>query len=99
MNLDVAIRTSLRRYLSGETTLRAFEGWLMDATEELARNRPELQLRAAINLLIAEYTGGYMSEAELRERLEPFAPGWWQVGQSAATPDDTTITYGRPLKA
>lgn len=85
---EQAIRTRLRSYLSGDISLEAFEDWLIDATEgaDRANQREIIRLRAAINLQIAEYTGGFMNEVQLRERLETLAPNWIATDQQVDEP-------------
>lgn len=69
--LERAIRAQLVSYLAGESSLDEFKAWLVSATwnpgfaEEPRANR----LASRIRLALAEHSGGFSSDEELRHEL------------------------------
>lgn len=75
MNQDLLleIRTRLGRYLNGKSSLRQFREWFDVETWGLAAesDSPARQIAGEIELRLAEFTNGHLSEAELRALLQP----------------------------
>jgi len=74
-HLEHDIRVHLAGYLSGKTSLKQLEDWLVPATWDL---RPDPgcdaeQLSSRILLHIAEYDDGWLSEDALKDLLRPLA--------------------------
>lgn len=68
------IREALARYVSGEIHLVQFQEWFVPrAWEALAERSCASDLAADIELLLAEFTSGQLTEAELREALRSHA--------------------------
>lgn len=83
MGLDQEIREHLRHYLDGALSFEEFEDWFLDATWDLHRDSPDVpELVYTVERCIAEYTGDYRSEDELRETFEALAPSWAVGGQT-----------------
>lgn len=72
-SLELAIRQRLAEVLAGETPLQAFDAWLVPATWDVNRDRDPVafDLINEINLRLAEYTRGHLTESELRDQLRP----------------------------
>jgi hypothetical protein len=74
MNHDLLldIRTQLGRYLSGKSSLRQFRKWFDVETWGLAAesDSPARQIAGEIELRIAEFTNGHLSEDDLRTLLQ-----------------------------
>jgi hypothetical protein len=72
-NLLREIRTHLGRYLSGKSSLRQLREWFDVETWGLAAepDSPVRQLAGEIELRLAEFTNGHLSETELRALLQP----------------------------
>lgn len=70
------IQLHLSRYLSNATTLEEFRNWFDDETWGLAAepDSPTRQLAGEIELRIAEFTGGHLTEDDLRRLLMPLVP-------------------------
>jgi hypothetical protein len=81
------IRSRLAEWIDGRISLSAFEDWFVPATWNIHKeNDSEAEnLADEIELSLSEYSGGYLSIAELRESLEeltlPFS-----TGESSACP-------------
>ncbi len=75
------IRHKLRSYLDGKTTLHSFCEWFVPATWNLKEKTPTSvrNLVSMVELLMAEHTGGYGTEQDLRARLSE------RVGVETAT--------------
>jgi hypothetical protein len=75
MNHDLLldIRTQLGRYLSGKSSLLQFRKWFDGETWGLAAesDSPARQIAGEIELRLAEFTNGHLSETELRALLQP----------------------------
>jgi len=67
------LQTHLSRYLSNATTLEDFRDWFDDETWGLAAepDSPARQIAGEIELRIAEFTNGHLTEEELRAMLQP----------------------------
>jgi hypothetical protein len=76
MNRDLLpeIRAQLARYLSGKSSLQQFRRWFDVETWGVAaeRNSPVRQIAGEIELRLAEFTNGHMSESDLRSTLQAF---------------------------
>src|ERR1700674_2226168 len=69
--LDMSIREQLARYLNQEITLAGFQEWYVPFSWQADR-RSDLFLReliSDIDLRLAEYTSGHLSEEQLRSEL------------------------------
>lgn len=73
--LEHHIRECLLRYLSGDISLTEFEKWFASETwnVDIVGDERHAQLTHEIELLLAEYTNGHWTEAELREQLQRYA--------------------------
>jgi hypothetical protein len=71
-NLLREIRTHLGRYLSGKSSLRQFREWFDVETWGLAAepDSPARQVAGEIELRLAEFTNGHLTEDELRTLLQ-----------------------------
>lgn len=89
------IRESVARYLSDAMSLVDFQTWFVPrAWEILETESPAAPIASHIELLLAEYTNGDLSEDDLREALTPFGsvavldaasvPVSWYVATSAS---------------
>lgn len=65
------LRNQATSFLNGGTTLDAFDDWFAQASWNMhLDSEPEAQMLAAkIELLLAEYSSGHLSEPELRSAL------------------------------
>jgi hypothetical protein len=72
-NLLPEIRTRLGRYLSGKSSLDQFRKWFDVETWGLAAEPDSLvrQIAGEIELRMAEFTNGHLSETDLRALLQP----------------------------
>jgi hypothetical protein len=74
MNHDLLldIRTQLGRYLSGKSSLLQFREWFDVETWGLAAEpeSPARQLAGEIELRIAEFTSGHITEQDLHDLLQ-----------------------------
>jgi hypothetical protein len=69
------VKNKLRKYLNGQWTLREFTKWFVPATWDLEDSTPT-RLRNLVygaDLLLAEYTGGHLTEDALRSLLTDLA--------------------------
>ena len=66
------IRDHLRQYLSREITLDAFRDWFDAETWDIIDKCPAAtqQFAGEIELRVAEFTNGHLSETELRTMLQ-----------------------------
>jgi hypothetical protein len=74
--LDSEIRDYVARLLNGQMNLREFQEWFVPATWNIDQNPSNdsaRELAYSIELLLAEYTNGHLSEQELRSDLERLA--------------------------
>jgi hypothetical protein len=71
-NLLREIRTHLGRYLSGKSSLWQFREWFDVETWGLAAepDSPARQVAGEIELRLAEFTNGHLTEDELRTLLQ-----------------------------
>jgi len=74
ISLDRAIHDHLAAYLAGETSLDEFKDWLVGATWEIAPNDESTTAKLAIRIKhrLAEHSGGYVSDDELKQLLRPY---------------------------
>ncbi|MDT4953580.1 MAG: hypothetical protein QOJ02_1718 [Acidobacteriota bacterium] len=72
--LDIEIRNRLSRYLSSQISLRELQEWFVPATWDVDQspNQTARHLAYSIELRLAEYTSGHLSENELRHELLQF---------------------------
>lgn len=70
------VQDRLSRYLNNASTLDEFRDWFDDETWGLAAeaDSPLRQMAGEIELRIAEFTSGHLTEAELRSQLESLLP-------------------------
>ena len=92
--LEQEIRERLRDYLSGRVPFRAFEEWFVDATWDIHKSGSPagIALAFAIERLIAEYTGNYRTETQLKRALRRYAPKW-ETKRLPLQPG-ATLTFG-----
>jgi len=71
MSLATMIESRLRAYLSREASLQEFEDWFVPSTWDVRNRQGETvrQLAYAIELRLAEYTAGHLTESELQHEL------------------------------
>jgi hypothetical protein len=71
------IRSRLSEWLVGTTTLREFEDWFVPATWNMHRSGDKAaeDLVEDIEIILSEYSDGYLSRDEVRERLSTLAYG------------------------
>lgn len=65
------IRAWLARYLRSEISLREFQDWFVPATWDVdaAEDAATRELAADVDLRLAEFTNGHLTEQQLRSRL------------------------------
>ncbi len=70
------LQTHLSQYLNNATTLNDFRDWFDDETWGLAAepDSPVRRIAGEIELRIAEFTNGHLTEDELRGLLRPLVP-------------------------
>lgn len=70
-SLEQAIHERLADYLAGVRRLDDFKDWLVGATwnVEQSQEPAAIDLTYEIKLLLAEHSGGYLTEDELRTEL------------------------------
>lgn len=72
--MENQIRDHLVQYLAGEATLEEFERWFVPATWDVERVEPAATgIVYAIQLALAEYGRGHLTEASLRRHLKDLA--------------------------
>ena len=73
-SLEAAVREQLTQCLAGQSTIDEFTSWVVAATWNLDQTQPSPEIRFAneIKLALAEHSGGYRSDKELRESLVAF---------------------------
>lgn len=71
--IESAIVANLARYLADEVSLDDFKDWVVGATWDIeATDDPRaIDLTYEIKLLLAEQSGGFLSETALRWELQP----------------------------
>ena len=74
MIAESKIREKLGRFLSNEMSLDRFEDWLVEQSWNMHKDSSEAaqKLASAIELRLAEYSGGHLDEAALRDELRGF---------------------------
>jgi len=70
-SLDARIHEHIERYLGRSISLSEFEDWLVPATWDVRHSEDASagHVSAQILLHLAEHSDGWLSEAELRQRL------------------------------
>ena len=70
--LDIHIRQRISDYVSDRISLRDFQHWLVSSTWGIdpATDPAASDLTYKVELALAEYTSGHMTEAELRRELD-----------------------------
>ena len=65
------IRDRLARYLNGDLALHEFEEWFVPVawSIEQSRNANAIELAGEIELRLAEFSNGHLSEPELRSKM------------------------------
>jgi hypothetical protein len=98
-NSEVELRQKLIQYLNGELRLSEFEEWFVPKSWNFFENAsPSLQsLVADIELLLAEYSNGDWTEAELKRKIAPLATTYrlvycFDVGQNKK-PEPINLTF------
>jgi hypothetical protein len=68
------IREKLGRFLRGDLSLERFEDWLSQKSWNMHKDSSEAaqKLAAALELRLAEYSAGHLSDLTLRDELRPF---------------------------
>lgn len=71
--LEFEVHNKLVRYLAGDITLDQFRDWFDPATWDLnpTGTTSLFQLAGEIELRLAEFTNGHLTESELRSELRP----------------------------
>ena len=72
--LALSLHERLADYLAGDSSLDEFKDWLVGATWSIdeAADPAGMQLADEVKLALADESGGFLTEAELREELKPF---------------------------
>ena len=72
------IREKLIRFLSNDISLDVFEDWFVQQSWDMHKdsNEAALRLASAIELRLAEHSGGHLSECGLRDELRPFVTNY-----------------------
>lgn len=75
MIIESQIRFWLAAFLAHKVSLGSFEDWFVQQSWDMHQDsEPNAQkVAASIELRLAEYTSGHLTEDELREELRPFA--------------------------
>jgi hypothetical protein len=89
--LEIEIREIVAAYLACEIRFDALEDGVLEAAWDTS-DRVAADLAAGIQLSIAEYTGGYLDEAELRQSLLPVATKYRTRG-GAASSDEARASF------
>ena len=92
------LQTQLSRYLSNGITLEGFRDWFDDATWGLGAEPDSLirQKAGEIELRIAEFTNGHLTEQELKDLLR--ARVLDPIGDRAESMDfQIPVTYDEPI--
>lgn len=72
--LEHHMREAVTSYVSGEVSLTQFQEWFVPrAWEVLAENAAGADIAAEIELLLAEFTSGDLTERQLRDALKQHA--------------------------
>jgi hypothetical protein len=106
------MRQALSRYLSGEVSLAEFQEWFVPrAWEALGEGGPAADIAGHIELLLAEFTGGYQDEIELRLALKNYADApmvllrepdqkfaiYWSTSSVGAEISNNTVAFGSSI--
>lgn len=73
MQLDLEIHNQLVRYVAQEISAEQFRDWFDVATWDVEQsgNRTAQELAGEIELRLAEFSSGHLTEEELRAKLRP----------------------------
>ena len=97
-NPELEIRDKLAGYLAGEMALDVFEDWFALALLKVNEigNAAAIDLAYGIELLLAEFSGGYWTEGQLHKILLPFVQSY-TVGEwdEIHTASFSTVTNRR----
>lgn len=104
---EAQIRKRLIAYLTGKTSLQAFQEWFVPATWHIETGAPARlqELVYGVKLRLAEYTSGHWSKADLRIKLLPYVTYFeLRIGtphelQPWSRSSDKSITFSPPIPA
>ncbi len=85
--LAKAIRHHLTRYLAGDLSLNELQDWLVNATwsMEATASSDAVQLAYSVELVLAEFSSGFLTPDELRSDL-------LEIAESADSTAEATIS-------
>jgi len=91
------LQTQLSRYLNNAITLEGFRDWFDDVTWGLAAEPDSLirQKAGEIELRIAEFTNGHLTEQELKDLLRALFPD--SVDRVESMDFQIPVTYDEPI--
>lgn len=91
-SLNFDIRDHLAGYLAGQLTRKDFVDWFTSATWDQVKNSDTLtaDLIGEINLLLAEFSNGDLTENELQACLRPFVEDY----RAVLTQEAQQLTFG-----
>ena len=77
-SLGIEIREKLASYLAGEIPLHCFEDWFVPASWNVvkSKNQADINLVYEIELWLAEFSGGFWNEDELKNLLRPLVENY-----------------------
>ncbi len=92
------LQTQLTRYLGNAITLEAFRDWFDDATWGLAAepDSPVRQRAGEVELRVAEFTSGHLTEQELKELLRALVQDL-MVDRVECMDFQIPVTYDEPV--
>ncbi len=92
------LQTQLSRYLDNAITLEEFRDWFDDATWGLAAepDSPVRQRAGEVELRIAEFTSGHLTEPELKDLLRALALDL-VVDRAESMDFQIPVTYDEPI--
>lgn len=78
MIANYQIREKIASYLGNKLALDSFEDWLVQQSWNMHRDasREAQELVSAVELRLAEYSSGHLSEEQLRAELLPFVTSY-----------------------
>jgi hypothetical protein len=94
--LDRLIVDALDAYVEGDISLERFEDWFYPAALGVRRRGDPgaIELASAVKLALAEFKGGYRSEADLKAQLRAARPWIRRVGHAVMTSTDASTRSG-----
>lgn len=97
MIIESQIRFWLARFLAREVSLECFEDWFVQQSWDMHQDsEPNAQkVVASIELRLAEYTNGHLSEDDLRDELRPFASIYVDPVAVQTSAQNTTLYEGQ----